>query len=88
MYFKSKFAWLGGGGGVLSNFEMVRAHSREKFHVIALHGNKYERFLINSESFTKNCCVLQTTRDRRDPKSCPIIHCLELIKGIIDICID
>ena len=33
-------------------------------------GNKYENFLIDSQSFTKNRCILlQATRD---PKSCPI----------------
>ena len=32
-------------------------------------GNKYENFLIDSQSFTKNWCILQATRD---PKSCPI----------------
>ena len=32
-------------------------------------GNKYEKFLIDSQSFTNNRCILQATRD---PKSCSI----------------
>ena len=42
-------------------------------------GNKYENVLIDSQSFTKNRCILQVTRD---PKSCPNHHCAKLIKGI------
>ena len=32
-------------------------------------GNEYENSLMDSQSFTKNRCILQATRD---PKSCPI----------------
>ena len=44
-------------------------------------GNKYENFLIDSQTFTKNRCILQETRD---PKSCPItvVRTAKLIKGI------
>ena len=41
-------------------------------------GNKYENFLIDSQSFTKNRCILEATRDL---KSCPITIA-KLIKGI------
>ena len=35
-------------------------------------GNKYENFLIDSQSFTKNRCILQATRC---PKICLITLC-------------
>ena len=52
------------------DFEMAREQKNRTENVMLYcTGNKYENFLIDSQSFTKNRCILQATRD---PKSCPI----------------
>ena len=55
---------------LLPNFEMARGQKNRTENVMLYcTGNKYENFLIDSQSFTKNRCILQATRDA---KSCPI----------------
>ena len=43
-------------------------------------GNKYENVLIDSQTFTKNRCILQATRD---PKSYPITIVRSWLKALI-----
>ena len=45
-------------------------------------GNKYENSLIDSQSFTKNRCILQATRGVGFSQKMPHHHCAKLIKGI------
>ena len=59
------------------NFEMARGQKNRAENVMLYcTGNKYENFLIDSQSFTKNRCILQATRD---PQKLPHHHCAKLI---------